>query len=202
MVLQGLAGPLNEEQKKQLEMVRGSARHLLDLINDILDISKIEAGQLTIMSEFFNLKQSIEKTVTIVTPLANKKNIRLHSELGNDISEMRGDQRRIEQIIINLLSNAVKFTERGEIHLNCFTDNDSIKLSVKDTGIGIKQENIHMIFDAFRQVDTGIARTQEGTGLGLSISKKLAEMMGGSIHVQSEWEKGSTFTVILPKTKE
>jgi len=202
MVLQGLAGPLNEEQTKQLGMVRGSARHLLDLINDILDISKIEAGQFNIKSENFDFKESIEKTVKIISPLADKKNIILRSTIEDNISDMRGDQRRVEQIILNLLSNAVKFTNRGEIHLNCHLDNGLVTLSVEDTGIGIKPENINIIFEAFRQVDAGTARTQEGTGLGLNITKKLIEMMGGSIHVKSEWGKGSTFTVILPVTKE
>ena len=131
MILQGLAGPLNKEQEKQLGMVRGSAHHLLDLINDVLDISKIEAGQLQIMSEIFDLRKSIEKTVQIVSPLAEKKNLRLHFKIGDDVSEMCGDQRRVEQIIINLLSNAVKFTDKGEINLNCHTDNDSITLSVR-----------------------------------------------------------------------
>ncbi|MGD0278490.1 MAG: PAS domain S-box protein [Smithella sp.] len=202
MVLQGLAGPLNGEQIKQLGMVRGSARHLLDLINDILDISKIEAGQFNIMSENFDLRGSIEKTVQIISPLADKKNILLHSRIEDNISEMRGDQRRVEQIIINLLSNAVKFTDHGEINLNCRSDNDLITISVEDTGIGIKPENINIIFEAFRQLDTGTARTQEGTGLGLNITKKLIEMMGGSIAVESEWGKGSAFTVILPIKKE
>ena len=202
MVLQGLAGPINKEQEKQLGMVRGSARHLLDLINDILDISKIEAGQFNLISETFDLRKSIEKTVQIVLPIADKKNLRLHYKIGDEISEMRGDQRRVEQILINLLSNAVKYTNYGEINLNCYSDNDSITLSVVDTGIGIKPENFKIIFDAFRQVDTGTARVQEGTGLGLNITKKLVEMMGGSIHVESEWKKGSAFTVILPIMKK
>jgi PAS domain S-box-containing protein len=202
MVLQGLAGPLNDEQKKQLGMVRGSARHLLDLINDILDISKIEAGQLQITSENFDLRKSIEKAVQIILPLAEKKNLQLHFKIGDDISEMRGDQRRVEQILINLLSNAVKFTDEGAINLHCHKDNNSIILSVADTGIGIKPENLNIIFDAFRQVDSGITRVQEGTGLGLNITKKLVEMMGGYIHVESKWGKGSTFTVIFPKIKE
>jgi signal transduction histidine kinase len=193
MIMQGLAGPINKEQEKQLGMVRGSARHLLDLINDILDISKIEAGQLTIISEIFDLRKSIEKAVQIILPLA---------KIGNDVSEMCGDQRRVEQIMINLLSNAVKYSDNGEINLHCHTDNDSIIITVRDTGMGIKPENIDIIFDAFRQVDTGITRLQEGTGLGLNITKKLVEMMGGSIHVESEWEKGSNFTVILPKNKK
>ncbi|PKN53169.1 MAG: sensor histidine kinase [Deltaproteobacteria bacterium HGW-Deltaproteobacteria-13] len=203
MILQGIAGPLNEEQKKQLGMVRGSAHHLLDLINDVLDISKIEAGQLTIMAEPFDLRQSIEKTVQIMLPLARKKNLDLGFRIADRISEVNGDQRRVEQIILNLLSNAVKFTERGEITLDCSADNDWITLSVTDTGIGIGPENIPIIFEAFRQVDSGIARVQEGTGLGLNITKKLVEMMGGSIHVESEFGKGSYFTIKLPiKGKE
>jgi len=202
MVLQGLAGPLNEEQSKQLGMVRGSARHLLDLINDILDISKIEAGQLNIISENFNLRESIEKTVQSVAPLADKKGIRLRSGIEDNVSNMRGDQRRMEQIILNLLSNAVKFTDHGEIRLTCASDNGFVTLTVEDTGIGIRPENMDIIFDAFRQVDTGTARTQEGTGLGLNITKKLVEMMGGSIGVKSEFGAGSAFTITLPIIKE
>jgi len=154
------------------------------------------------MSETFDLRQSIEKVVQIILPLAEKKNLQLHCKIGDDISEMRGDQRRVEQILINILNNAAKYTNYGEINLNCHTDKDSIILSVVDTGIGIKPENLKIIFDAFRQVDSGITRVQEGTGLGLNITNKLVEMMGGSIHVESEWKKGSTFTVILPKIKE
>jgi hypothetical protein len=199
MVLQGLAGPLNEEQKKQLGMVRGSAHHLLDLINDVLDISKIEAGQLNLMSENFDLRKSIEKAVQIILPLADKKYLRLHLKIEDDISEMHGDQRRVEQIIINLLSNAVKFTDHGAINIYCRTDINSVTISVNDTGIGIKPENLNIIFEAFRQVDAGISRVQEGTGLGLNITKKLVEMMGGSLKVKSEWGKGSSFTVTLPK---
>ncbi|PKN53167.1 MAG: hypothetical protein CVU55_02860 [Deltaproteobacteria bacterium HGW-Deltaproteobacteria-13] len=200
MLLQGIAGSLNQEQTKQLGMVRGSARHLLNLINDILDISKIESGQLHITSEIFDLRKSIEKTVQTISPLARKKNIRLRSKIDDNVSEMRGDQRRVEQIILNLLSNAVKFTEEGEINLSCHADNNLITLSVEDTGMGIKPENIDIIFDAFLQLDTGLTRVKEGTGLGLNITKKLVEMMGGSIRVESEFGKGSHFTIVLPET--
>ena len=199
IVLQGLAGPLNPEQEKQLGMVRGSARHLLDLINDVLDISKIEAGQLQINSESFDLRRSIEKSVQIVSPMANKKNLQISCNIMEDISEISGDQRRVEQIMINLLTNAVKFTEKGGISIHCRTDGPAIILSVTDTGIGIKPENQQMIFDAFRQVDAGIQRSQEGTGLGLNITKKLVELMGGSILLESQCGKGSTFIVTLPK---
>jgi len=203
MLLQGLAGPINREQEKQLGMVRSSARHLLELINDILDISKIEAQQLSLMSEKFNLRESIEKTVQTVLPMADKKNLRLTCRIEDDINEFLGDRRRVEQIMLNLLTNAVKFSEKGSIHLHCRKEQGHLVLSVADTGIGIPPDQIGVIFEAFRQIDTGITGTQEGTGLGLNITKKLVEMMGGSIDVQSTIGAGSTFTVKLPlKTGE
>ncbi len=201
MILQGLAGPLNEEQTKQMGMVRSSARHLLALINDILDISKIEAGQLSISSGAFNLKGSIEKVAQMVLPLAEKKGLKLRCRIGDEIDTILGDQRRMEQVIMNLLSNAVKFTDQGDIDLKCHADNDVIILSVTDTGMGIKPEDMEVIFSPFHQVDIGITRVQEGTGLGLTITRKLVEMMGGAIRAESEWGKGSTFTVSLPQSK-
>ncbi|MDQ5988043.1 MAG: Sensor histidine kinase RcsC [Syntrophus sp. SKADARSKE-3] len=198
IILQGLTGPLSEEQTKQLGMVRASARHLLELINDILDISKIEAGQLKISYEAFDLRKAIEKVIHIVTPLVDKKGLHLHFEIGEEISIIRGDQRRMEQAVMNLLTNAVKFTDHGDIYLKCSHDIETVILSVADSGIGIKAENIEAIFDPFHQVDIGISRVQEGTGLGLTITRKLVEMMGGTIYAQSEWGKGSTFTVSIP----
>jgi hypothetical protein len=202
MLLQGLAGPINKEQEKQLGMVRSSARHLLDLINDILDISKIEAQQLTLMSERFNLRESVEKTVQTVLPMAEKKNLRLRCRIEDNINEFLGDRRRVEQVMLNLLTNAVKFTEKGEILFHCRKEQNHIVISVKDTGIGIQPDHIGIIFEAFRQIDIGLTRTQEGTGLGLNITKKLVEMMGGSIEVQSQIGAGSTFTVKLPLRQE
>lgn len=198
MVLQGLAGPLNDEQAKQLGMVRSSARHLLDLINDILDISKIEAGQLKISSDVFDLKKSVEKALQIVSPLAGRKGLGLTCEIGPGIGPVRGDQRRLEQIVMNLLTNAVKFTERGEVRLVCRSEGDAAVLIVRDTGIGINAEDLEAIFSPFSQVDTGITRVQEGTGLGLTITKKLVEMMNGEIRVESVPGQGSIFTVTIP----
>ncbi len=198
IILQGLAGPLTEEQKKQLEMVRGSARHLLALINDVLDISKIEAMRLRVASEPFNLRASIMKTVEMVRPLAEKKGLAFHVELAPDVGTMVSDQRRVEQILVNLLNNAIKFTGRGQITLTAETAWNMVRISVKDTGIGIRQEDMEKLFQPFRQVDSGLARNHEGTGLGLSICRRLTELLGGEIHVESEWGKGSTFTVSLP----
>ncbi len=199
ILLQGLAGPLNEEQKKQLLMVQNSSRHLLALINDVLDISKIEADQLTLSFSTFDLRPSIEKTVKLVAPLADKKGLELKSEIGPDVAGVTTDQRRLEQIILNLLNNAVKFTEKGRVTLVCRTDKDGYLLSVSDTGIGIRAEEIPGLFQPFHQIDTGLSRKHEGTGVGLSICKKLVGMMGGAIEVQSQWGEGSTFTVRFPE---
>ena len=169
IILQGLAGPLNPEQTKQLEMVRTSARHLLALINDVLDISKIEAGQLEVACEAFDLRASIEKTAATVKPLAAKKSLSLQVELAPEIGVWVSDVRRIEQILINLLNNAIKFTERGYVMLTAKIVRNVLQISVADTGIGIHTDDFQKIFQPFRQIDTGLARSHEGTGLGLAI---------------------------------
>ncbi len=198
VLLQGLAGPLNEEQRKQMGMVCGSAGHLLALINDVLDISKIEAGQLTFATETFDLRASLTNLVRSAAPLAERKGLSLEHELGPGVGEMTSDRRRVEQVVLNLLSNAVKFTDRGFVRLVCTADGTRATIRVVDTGIGIRAEDLDKLFRPFRQVDSGTSRQYEGTGLGLSISRKLAELLGGSIDVESEPGRGSTFTVVLP----
>jgi len=194
IILQGLAGPLNAEQKKQLGMVQLSSRHLLELINDVLDISKIEAGQLSLRSEKFNVRQSVDKVVRSVQPQAEAKGLQLKSMLDSDLAIVTGDHLRVEQVLLNLLSNAIKFTESGEVSVECGIKNGFFTAAVRDTGIGIAASDLVYLFRPFRQVDTGLARRYEGTGLGLSICRKLAEMMGGSITVESVPGQGSTFT--------
>ncbi len=200
IMLQGLAGPLNDEQTKQLGMVQSSARHLLNLINDILDISKIEAGQLEIASEPFDMRQTIGKAVRTVTPLAEKKRLALVAEVAPEVDQITSDQRRVEQILINLLNNAIKFTEHGEVRVECRISDGWLVTRVVDTGIGIKPEDMGKLFKAFRQIETGMARRHEGTGLGLSICQKLVEMLGGEIWAESGWGVGSTFTFTLPSS--
>lgn len=202
IVLQGLPGPLNEEQKKQLGMVRNSARHLLELINDILDLSKIEAGQLEIDIKQFNVRESIEKVVRSLEPIAEKKNISLTNTIAPEVNKLTNDRRRFEQILINLINNALKFTNKGSIHLECTVNGQKLVTRVMDTGIGIKPEDLDKLFQTFQQIDAGLTRNHEGSGLGLSICKRLVEKMGGKISVQSEWEKGSTFTFTLPLEPE
>lgn len=212
VILQGLAGPLNEEQKKQLGMVKNSARHLLSLINDVLDISKIEAGQLGINAEPFDLRASIEKVSSSIMPAAVKKGLGLYVSIGGEIGEAVCDCRRVEQVILNLLSNAVKYTERGSVSLSAdiITDylprsEDSMskpvpaaRITITDTGIGMRPDEIKDIFQPFRQIDTGLSRKNEGTGLGLAICRRLADLMYGEVTVESEWGHGSVFTFIFP----
>ena len=198
ILLQGLAGPMNMEQQKQMSMVQSSARHLLALINDVLDISKIEAGQLELARAPFDLRLSIEKMVRLVSPLAEKKGVDLRMDIPEDIGTITSDQRRLEQVILNLINNAVKFTEKGHVAVACRTENNHYLVSVSDTGIGIKPEEILNLFQPFHQIDSGLTRKHEGTGLGLSISKKIIDMMGGTIDVESRWGEGSIFTLRIP----
>jgi PAS domain S-box-containing protein len=197
IILQGLAGPLNAEQRKQLEMVRNSARHLLALINDVLDISKIEAGQLVVISEPCDLRASIIKTVEIVKPLAEKKGLTLQLEIKDEVGVIQTDTRRLEQILLNLLNNAIKFTVHGTVLLTVSVSGGTIEISVKDTGIGIKPEDLGKLFQPFRQIDSGLARQHEGTGLGLAICRRLAGLLGGEIEAVSHWGQGSVFTLRL-----
>lgn len=203
IILQGLAGPLNEEQSKQLSMVRTSARHLLALVNDVLDISKIEAGQLEVARAPFDLHAAITKVLAIVQPQAEAKALTLRVAVDPMLGQAVADQRRFEQILLNLLSNAIKFTDSGEVALIADLVDDphtstTLCLRVTDTGIGIKPENLSSLFQPFQQIDAGLARNHDGTGLGLAICRRLIELMGGTITAASEWGQGSTFTVMLP----
>jgi signal transduction histidine kinase/sensor domain CHASE-containing protein len=198
ILLQELAGPINSEQKKQLGMVQNSAHHLLALINDVLDISKIEAGQLQLHRNHFNLHQSIEKATQTIGPIVDKKKLILRVEIDDCTEMILGDQRRVEQVLMNLLSNAVKFTEKGTVSIHCSQRDKEVEIAVADTGIGIRAEDLPVLFHPFRQIETGLSRKHDGTGLGLSICKRLLELMGGSIRVQSEAGAGSVFTFTLP----
>ncbi|MFZ2614406.1 MAG: ATP-binding protein, partial [Anaerolineae bacterium] len=198
ILLQGLAGPLNAEQSKQLGMVRDSARHLLALINDVLDISKIEAGQLRVERAPFAMRSVIESAVRAVSPLAQKKGLVLHQVIAAEVGDISSDRRRVEQILLNLLSNAIKFTEQGGVRLECRVQGKWLDTSVSDSGMGIRPEDLGRLFEPFHQLETGLNRRHEGTGLGLAICKNLVRLLGGEIHVESEWGKGSVFTFMLP----
>jgi PAS domain S-box-containing protein len=209
IILQGMAGPLNSEQSKQLGMVKGSAKHLLELINDVLDISKIEAGQLEVSSESFDLVALIDRVVSALRPVIEKKGLLFHTSIGKDLSVINTDRRRLEQILINLINNAIKFTEKGSVSITAELLKDFkpsfntpaapfLKVSIADTGIGIKPEDLDLLFQPFRQIDSGLSRAHDGTGLGLAICRRLLELMCGQIFAVSEWSKGSEFILLLP----
>lgn len=198
ILLKQMAGPLNDEQSKQLSMVRNSARHLLDLINDVLDISKIEAGQLEVAIAPFAMDGLIERVMSTVAPAAAQKGLTLTAEIGPGVGRIVSDERRVAQVLINLLGNAIKFTERGGVQIICRIQQEMLTVSVVDTGPGIADSDLIKLFQPFQQLETGLSRRHEGTGLGLSISKRLVEHLGGSIQVQSRLGKGSVFTVLFP----
>ena len=195
---QGLVGPLNDEQMKQLGFVMTSSRHLLDLIGDILDISKIEAGQLQVEDVPYELSAVVAKAMKSIEPLAQKKQLSLELNLDRDPGLLRGDPRRVEQVLLNLLSNAVKFTKTGGVAVGCRTLDTLVRIEVVDTGPGIRPEDRIKLFKPFQQLDSGLSRLHEGTGLGLSICQKLLELMGGTIEVHSVPGEGSTFAFTLP----
>ncbi len=195
---QGLAGPINAEQRKQLGMVRTSARHLLELINDVLDISKIEAEQLQTHAVEFDVRGALERAVASVLPLAKAKGLTLELVIAPEVTAIVSDRRRVEQVVLNLLSNAIKFTERGGVTVVADRVDATLHIRVRDSGVGIKPEDLAMLFQPFRQIETGLARRHEGTGLGLAISRRLAGLLGGDISVASTVDRGSEFTVTLP----
>jgi PAS domain S-box-containing protein len=202
IILQGLVGPLNEEQTKQMGKVQHSARHLLSLINDVLDISKIEAGQLKVEYEEFDMVQLMAEVENGLKPLADQKGLKLECRLAPQVGKIVSDRRRVEQILINLLNNAIKFTDQGGVYLDCGPDNGFLLTRVQDTGIGIKREDLHNLFKPFRQIDTGLSRRYEGTGLGLNICKRLVDLLGGEIWAESGGAgAGSTFSFTLPLTR-
>jgi signal transduction histidine kinase len=203
ILLQKASGPLNQEQVKQLETVLGCARTLLGLVNDILDISKIETGQMEVFTEVFDLASSVNRVTAIAQPLADKKGLTLRVELSPTLGQLATDQRRFEQILLNLLYNAIKFTDRGEIKVVGEIVNDKVgnpcaRLRVVDSGIGIRPEDIATVFKPFRQVDTGKKRHDEGSGLGLAICRQLSDLLGGDLDVESVYGAGSVFTLSLP----
>lgn len=202
IMLQGLAGPLNAEQSKQLGMVQESARQLLALINDVLDISKIEAGQMEVVLAPFDMRALIEKVAATTRPQVEKKGLPLYVELDPTVGQLTSDQRRVEQILLNLVSNAIKFTDTGHVKIACWTEDGRLFTCVTDTGLGIKPEDLNKLFQPFRQIESGLDRKVEGTGLGLSICYRLVQLLQGEIWVKSNWGQGSTFTFALPLVNE
>lgn len=197
VLLEGLSGPLTPEQTEDLNNIAHSADRLLALINDILDLSKIEAGRIVLAREADRLEDAVQDVLSTVQPLACQKGLTLETDVAG-APPVNADPLRLRQILINLLSNAIKFTETGGVRIWAKTTPTGVAVSVQDTGIGIPQAAHAYIFDEFRQVDGSAARRHGGSGLGLAITKRLVEMHGGTIGLVSEVGKGTTFTFTLP----
>jgi len=190
-------GKAPEKDAEHLRVIERNGRRLLALINDILDLSKIEAGRMNIVLSDFDPREVVERTVGIVRPMAEEKGLNLAVKIA-EVPRMHSDEERIAQILLNLLANAVKFTERGEIALEVSATDDTISYAVRDTGIGISEKDLPHVFEEFRQADGSTTRRYEGTGLGLAICQKLAHILGGRITAESAVGQGSTFTLVLP----
>jgi protein-histidine pros-kinase len=200
-LLMRLPGPLTPDQQHQLQTVRDSARHLLSLINDLLDLAKIESGKVEIETSPVACLGVLREIVTTLRPLAETKGLKLELEMPPEEVVVQTDRRALSQIMLNLTNNAIKFTETGRIRLviaDLDASNEMIEISVVDTGIGIKAEDQEELFKAFTPLTTATGRS-DGTGLGLHLSQKLAELLGGSLRFTSEYGKGSRFTVTLPR---
>ena len=195
---QRLFGPINEKQEEYLDDILSSGNHLLSLINDVLDLSKVEAGQVELEVASFSLREALERGVVMVREPATKDGVRLSLKLAPGVDLVEGDERRLRQVIFNLLSNAVKFTpEGGEVVVATASRDHEVLISVTDTGPGIRVEDHERIFEEFQQTDIGVQQ-REGTGLGLALSKRLVELHGGRIWVESEPGHGSRFVFTLP----
>jgi signal transduction histidine kinase len=198
LMLDNIYGDINPRSREVLERVQFNGRHLLQMINDVLDLSKIEAGQLTLAVETVEFGGIVRSVVGATESLASAKGLELRTDIAADLPRGRGDIRRLTQVVLNLVGNAIKFTDRGSVTISIAAGDGVFHLSVSDTGPGIDPEHHERIFGEFQQVDNSNTRSKGGSGLGLSISKRIVEMHGGSIWVASELGKGSVFHVRLP----
>jgi signal transduction histidine kinase len=199
-LLEGKPGRLNAKQKEYLGDVLRGGQHLLQLINNILDLSKAEAGKMQLHPEPLSLRRVIDEVCAVLRPMAAKKNIALACAVDRSLDEVTLDPQKLKQVLYNLLSNAVKFTDDGG-HVGVLAkpaERGWFELQVRDTGIGIRREDLGKLFVSFQQIDSGAVRCREGTGLGLALTRKLVELHGGTLKVSSQFGRGSTFTAVLP----
>ncbi|MDJ0835485.1 MAG: response regulator [Acidobacteriota bacterium] len=201
-LITGATGELNERTKKNLDLVLQSGRRLAHLVNDILDFSKLKKENLTLHRELVGLRPLIDMVFQLSSPMARAKSIDLVNALPVDLPEVYGDEDRIQQIAVNLIGNAIKFTEKGSVTALARIEGDFIRISIKDTGIGIPEDKQSQIFEAFSQGEGAATRAFDGTGLGLSITRKLVSLHGGTLEVESQPDVGSTFSFVLPMSKE
>ena len=199
VLLERLFGDLNDKQQDYLKDIHSSGRHLLNLINDILDLSKVEAGRMELERSTFDLPSAISNAMALIRERAQRHDISLAMQVDAKLGEIVADERKLKQILLNLLSNAVKFTpDGGRIVVRADIEDQGVAISVQDSGIGIAAADQEAVFEEFRQVGRNYTSKQEGTGLGLALTRRFVELHGGMITVQSELAQGSTFTFRLP----
>lgn len=201
LVLDGIYGEIPERMKEIMERVQVNGRHLLGLINEVLDLSKMEAGQLQLEMAEYSMRDVVQAAVDALEPLAREKRLALRGEIAPHLPAGWGDERRLAQVLTNLIGNAIKFTDAGEVSIRASMEDGSLLVAVRDTGPGISEADQEKIFDEFHQADSSPARRKGGTGLGLSIAKRIIELHGGSIWVESAPGAGSTFSFTLPPRK-
>jgi signal transduction histidine kinase len=198
LLADGISGPLSETQQTQLERIRASSRHLLTLINEVLTLSRLEAGHEPVQSEPVVLAAILERAAAIISPIAGRKQLAFRVCAPNAAAVFESDPMKVTQILVGLLENAVRFTDRGEIVLDARAEPDVITFDINDTGIGIDPANLEHVFAPFWQVECTHTRRPGGTGLGLTVSRRLARLLGGDLTVASALGTGSTFTLRLP----
>jgi len=198
LIADGVYGTPPEKMTAVLKRVESNGKHLLGLINAVLDLSKIEAGQLVLDLTDYSLKDVVQTVCAAVEALAADKKLALKAEVSADLPPARGDERRLTQVLLNLMGNAIKFTDAGEVIVKASANNGAFNVSVRDTGPGISAVDQDKLFQEFQQADNSTTRKKGGTGLGLAISKRIVEMHGGKIWVESEVGQGSTFAFTLP----
>jgi signal transduction histidine kinase len=200
MLLNGVTGPVSEHQRKSLSRIDSNSRHLLALINDILDITRIEAGRMPLNLSSFDIPELVHEVMSELEPIIRRSTLRVTAKMSKTLKPLKSDRQKVKQVVLNLLSNALKFTPSGSVIISAAYDQQKrwVAISVADTGIGIPADDQAKVFEDFRQLDTSPARGYGGTGLGLSICRRLAQMLGGSIELASDVKKGSTFTLKLP----
>ena len=193
-------GDLNDKQEGYVDNIRYGGKHLLNVISDILDLSKLDAGKMELVIENISIPETLDRTIVMLEEMAKKSNVSLIKKLAPELEFIEADKQRLIQILFNLLSNAIKFNRKkgGTATITTNREGDMAKFSVSDTGIGIKEVDKNKLFKDFEQLDSGISKKYGGTGLGLAITKKLIELHGGKIWVDSELGAGSTFTFLLP----
>lgn len=203
ILLQGLDGPLSEEQRRQVEFIRSSVHELSEMVDDLLDLAKVDAGRITVSAEWFEMVDLFSALRGMFKPILTSTDVSLIFEEPQDVPRIYSDDRRLSQILRNFVSNALKFTRQGEVRVSaCLLGPREIEFAVTDTGVGIAREHLSSLFSDFVQLDTRLQRRLRGSGLGLSLSRKLAEILGGRVGAESELGVGSRFWVVIPVTYE